>query len=580
MSKKDERPPINGGEMLVKAIEAEGIEWVFGIPGGEFLPFLEAIDRRETRITYVGTRHEQACGHMADAVARVTGKPAVACATVGPGVTHLAPGVDPAWSDNIPMLIIHPSQSPKFEDHHRLQGGFDQLALLRPLVKYQKHIADPNRVVWAAQKCFKELFSGRPGPVQLEVREDAFYGEVEDYGQVVLPPQKYRSLEPPAGNPKLIEQACDILCKSQRPLIISGGGVSRSGAWNILQKISIEYDIPCGTTFMGIGTMSSDHPTYVGATVGSPGLLKAAREADVILALGCKFSYVMGYGKAPLWNPDAQIIQVDIDAQMIGKNRPVALGILGDVGVVLQQIYDCLKGRRTGKISPATWLPSLMEARKQGIESIRAKMTSEKQPILPQRVVHDLLDFMDPSDILCIDGGDIATFTISQIDFTKARDPRSVLMSVGFGHLGTAIPYAIGAKLAQPDKRVFFITGDGSFLFNIQELDTAIRYETPFVGVVVDNCAWGMIKNRIKAEWGRKRTSFCVDLPETEECSNYVRIAQGFGAYAERVTTPAEITSALQRAVDSRKPAVIIVPVEFVEPANASVLKSLGKLKF
>jgi len=150
--------------MLVKALEAEGIEWVFGIPGGEFLPFLEAIDRMETRITYVGTRHEQACGHMADAVARVTGKPAVACATVGPGVTHLVPGVDSAWADNIPMLVVHPSQSPKFEDHNRLQGGIDQLGLLRPLVKYQKHIANPNRVVWAAQKCFKELFSGRPGP--------------------------------------------------------------------------------------------------------------------------------------------------------------------------------------------------------------------------------------------------------------------------------------------------------------------------------------------------------------------------------------------------------------------------------
>ncbi len=580
MSKNDERPPVHGGEMLVKALEAEGIEWVFGIPGGEFLPFLEAIDRLETRITYVGTRHEQACGHMADAVARVTGKPAVACATVGPGLTHLIPGVDSAWADNIPMLVVHPSQSPKFEDHHRLQGGIDQLTLLRPLVKYQKHIDNPNRIVWAAQKCFKELFSGRPGPVQLEVREDAFYGEVEDYGQVVLPPEKYRSIEPPAGNPKLIERACEILSKAQRPLIISGGGVTISGRWDILQKLSLEFEIPCATTFMGIGTMSTHHPTYVGATVGSSGVFKAVHDADVILALGCKFSYVMAYGKSPVYNPDAQLIQVDIDPQMIGKNRPVALGILGDVGVVLQQIYDCLKQRKTGKISAATWMPSLLEARKSGIDSMRGKTTSDRTPIPPQRVINDLLNFMKPSDILCIDGGDTAVFTMAQIDNTKPRDPRTVLMSIGFGHLGTAIPYAIGAKLAKPDKRVFFITGDGSYLFNIHELDTAIRYETPFVGVVLDNCAWGMIKNRIKAEWGRKRTSFCVDLPETEECSNYVRITQGFGAYSERVTDPAEITPALQRAVDSRKPAVIVVPIEFVEPANSSLLKSLGKLKF
>jgi len=214
---------------------------------------------------------------------------------------------------------------------------------------------------------------------------------------------------------------------------------------------------------MGIGTMSTQHPTYVGATVGDSGVFKAIHEADVILAFGCKFSYVMAYGKSPVWNPDAQLIQVDIDPQMIGKNRPVTVGILGDVGVVLQQIYDCLKQRKTGKISLTTWMPSLLEARKQGIESMRGKTMSDRQPIAPQRVIHDLLDFMEPSDILCVDGGDTAVFTTSQIDHTKPRDPRTVLYPVGFGHLGVAIPYAIASKLAKPDRRVFFITGDGSY---------------------------------------------------------------------------------------------------------------------
>ncbi len=454
--------------------------------------------------------------------------------------------------------------------------------MARPVVKYQKNIDDPNRILWGVQKCFKELFAGRPNPVQFEVREDAFYGEVEDYGQELLPPSKYRNIEPPAGNPKLIQQACDLFEKAKRPLIISGGGVTLSGAWGPLQKLSLEFGIPCGTTFRGIGTMSSEHETYVGATVGTGGMMKAAREADFILAIGCKFSYVLAYGKAPIWNPDAQLVQIDIDPQMIGKNRPVTVGILGDAGVVLDQIYSNLTVRGLGKglgMDPG-WLPSLQEARKENIAAVSNDMNSDKIPATPQRAINELLKFMKPEDILILDGGDMVTFTLSQIDYAGSRDPRTVLHSTGFGHLGTAIPYAIGAKLAAPQKRVFFITGDGSFLFHIEELDTAVRYKVPFVGVVADNQAWGMIKNREKREWGRKRGSFCVDLPNDENCSNYVKIAQSFGCHAEQVETPDGIQEALQRAVDSGRPAIIVVPIKFMEPANASLLASMRRLKF
>ncbi|MHA1732052.1 MAG: thiamine pyrophosphate-binding protein [Promethearchaeota archaeon] len=573
---------VLGGEMLARAIAEEGIEFVFGIPGGEFLPFLEAVTRCELGIAYIGVRHEQAAGYMADAVARVTGKAAVACATVGPGLTDLLPGVDAAWADNVPMLVVHPAQDKKFEDHHRLQDGIDQLTLMRPIVKYQKHVDNPNRVVWAAQKCFREMYCGRPNPVQLEVREDALYGEVEDYGQITYPPYKYRNVEPPAGNPKLIKQACELLTSAKKPLIVSGGGVTQSGAWETLRKLSLEYGIPCGTTFRGIGTVSSNLETYIGATVGTGGMLQAARQADLVLALGTKFSYTMGYGKPPVWNPDASLVQVDVDPLMIGKNRPVTVGILGDLRVVLEQIYNHLlvqdypKGLKMDK----DWLPSLRQAREDNINAVKNEMTSDKVPILPHRLAHDLLEFMEPEDILVLDGGDIVNFTLSQIDYAKPRGPRTVLHSTGFGHLGTAIPYAIGAKLAAPERRVFFITGDGSFLFLVGELDTAVRYKVPFVGVVADNQSWGMIKNKEKRVWGRRHGSFCVDLPNDETCSNYVKIAEGFGCHAERVEDPAEIKPALQRAVDSNRPAIVVVPIKFMEPANASLLASLRQLKF
>ncbi|MFX0103291.1 MAG: thiamine pyrophosphate-binding protein [Candidatus Hodarchaeota archaeon] len=577
MAKNDaNEEKMHGGDVLVRALHAEGIEYVFGLPGGEFLPFLEALDRWGTKngMKYIGVRHEQAAGHMADGYARASGKVGVCCGTVGPGVTDLVPGIDSAYADNIPLLVIHPQMEPKFENHHRLQGDLDQLTLLRPLVKYQKHIADPNRIVWAAQKCFKELHSGRPNPVQLEVREDAFYGNVEDYGQVILKPHQYRNMEPPAGNPVLIEKACDLLLKAEKPLIVSGGGIASADAFDPLQELSVKYNIPVATTIMGIGTISTNKETYIGTALLISPVNRAAREADVVLALGTKFSYTLGYGKAPLWNPDGKVIQVDIDPQMIGKNKPVDIGILGDCRVVLEQLLETLGTRGAGKIGSKDWLPALKEERRLEIDTARPKLNSTKTPIHPLRVIGDLTSFINPEDILVADGGDIQVLTSTHVDFTKHREPRTFISSIGMGHLGAGIPYAIGAKLAKPDSRVFMITGDGSFLFNVQELDTAMKYGIPFVCVIADNCKWGMIANAEKRNF-KKRQPFCVDI-----CSNYVKIAQGFGCYAERVDNAEDIKPALQRAVDSGIPAVIQIPTKSVAPAGSKLIISLKKLRF
>lgn len=569
--------PFHGGEALVRALIEEGCPYVFGIPGGEFIEFLEAVDRREHTkgdIHYIGVRHEQTAANMADAFSRVSGKIGVCCATVGPGLADLVPGVAPAYFDNIPILIIHPQMSDKFDEHHRLQQGLDQLTLLKPIVKYQKSIKDPNRIIWGAQKCFKALYSGRPGPVQLEVIEDAFHSIVEDYGQVVLKPHQYRSVNPPAANPSDIKTAVDILLKAEKPLIVSGGGVTSSQGWEILRKLSIEFRIPVCTSVMGIGTMSSNHPTYIGATLAGGGVFKAAAESDVVLALGTKFSFNLGYGKPPLWNVNAKLIQIDIDPQMIGKNKPVELGIVADCRVVLEQLYEEMK-RRNPPLYSEKWLNDLIKERASAIEMAKGKLTSDKFPIHPLRLINELTDFMDPEDIICTDGGDITAFLLTHIDFVKPRAPRTYLNSVGFGHLGVGIPYAIGAKLAKPQARVFCLSGDGSVLFNIQELYTASTYKIPFVVIVADNCSWGMIKNNEQSIW-RKRMPFCVDLPE----SNFVKIAEGFGCYGERVDEPSQIKPALQRAVDSNKPALIHVPIKSVSPEGSKLLKMFKSLKF
>ncbi|MHA1715587.1 MAG: thiamine pyrophosphate-binding protein [Promethearchaeota archaeon] len=566
---------LHGGDILVRALHAENVKFIFGIPGGEYLPFLEALERwgENHGMKYIGVRHEQAGAQMADAVYRVTGRVAMCCGTVGPGFLNMVSGLGSAWADNIPVLAIHPQQDNKFEDHHRLQSGLNQLAMLKPIVKYQKHVSDKNRIAWAVQKCFKELYSGRPGPVQLEIREDALSSQVDDYGRIILKPSQYRCMEPPNANPKLIEAAVELILNAEKPIIVSGGGVTSSGSWEQLRKLSSTFGIPVMTTVMGIGTMSTMHDTYIGATLGNGGCQKAARETDLILALGVKFSYAMGYGKPPIWNPDAKVIQVDIDPQMIGKNRPVDVGMIGDCGTVLVELNKALNSKKLNIADD--WLSSLKAAREQDVKSLQGKLKSTKIPILPHRLIAELTGFMEPDDILCIDGGDIAVLTINYIDYVKPRNPRSVVISIGFGHLGAGIPYAIGAKLAAPDKRVFLITGDGSFMFNIQELDTAMKYNTPFVCVIADNCSWGMIKNAEKRAFGKKRGDFYVDL-----CTDYVQVAKGFGCYAERVDDPEKLKDAFQRAVNSNKPAIVHVPIKFASPPGAKLLASFRQLKF
>jgi acetolactate synthase-1/2/3 large subunit len=569
--------PFHGGEALLRAIVEEGCSYVFGIPGGEFIEFLEAVDRREHTIGdihYIGVRHEQAAANMADAFSRVSGKIGVCCATVGPGFADLVPGVAPAFFDNIPMLVVHPQMSDKFDEHHRLQQGLDQLAMLKPVVKYQKSIKDQNRIIWGAQKCFKALFSGKPGPVQLEIVEDAFHNVVEDFGQIILKPHQYRAINPPAGNLNDIKAAVELLLKAEKPLIVSGGGVTSSQGWEILRKLSLEFRIPVCTTVMGIGTMSSNHDTYIGATLTGGGVFKAAAEADVVLALGTKFSFTLGYGKPPLWNAQAKLIQVDIDPQMIGKNKPVELGIVADCKIVLEQLYEEMKKKKASQFSEP-WLVGLKKERQSAIEMVKGKLTSDKVPIHPLRLINDLTEFADPEDIICTDSGDTTTFLTTHIDFVKPRAPRTYLNSVSFGHLGVGIPYAIGAKLAKPQSRVFCLSGDGSVLFNIQELYTASYYKIPFVCIVADNCSWGMIKNTEQSTW-KKRMPFCVDLAE----ANYVKIAEGFGCYAERVDEPSQIKPALQRAVDSKRPALIHVPIKSVSPEGSKLLKMFKSLKF
>ena len=565
---------LDGGDLVVKCLLKEGIRKIFGIVGGELSRIYDAIERwgREEGIDTVMVRHEQAAGHMADAWARATGEIGVCMGTAGPGVTHLVPAIAAANADSIPLLVIGAQIARMFDDTGILQGGLDQMALMKSITKLQISVEHPYEIPHAVQKCFKTAMSGRRGPGFLELRETALVRNAsEEDIKKILDPDKYRASFRPAGNPEVIKRAVNVLKTAKKPIIIAGGGAIASEAHKDLQKLSETYLIPTGTSFNGVGTIGRDKKTFIGSKLTSNTYRSAASEADVVLSLGCTWNHTLLYGAAPFWNQNQKIIQVDIDSKEIGKNRPVEVGIIGDVRAVIQQLLKEMEGMLPKeKITEwSEWNDYLQELRKNDELQIQKILKYEKLPMKPQRLVFEVLDFIPSDTQLVIDGGDIFVFTMDLINH-KNRPPRSFFRSVSMGHLGTGIPYAIGAKMAKSDKLVVCITGDGSFMFTVQELETAVRLNLPIIIVIANNCAWGMIKSYQKNNLQKR---FCdVDFPPI----NYAEIAKGFGCYAEKISKPEDIKPALQHAINSKKPAVLDVEIAFETPP---AMKFLGLYK-
>lgn len=568
----EEKKVINGGDVLVKCLQKENVKYLFGIPGGQFLNMYDAIYRwgREQGIETVLFRHEAAAAHAADAWARVTNNPGICFGTVGPGALNLITGVGTAWADNIPVIAIVPQVISKFQDSFTLQGNLDQITMYKPVTKYQKSIRKIEEIPDAVHKVFREAIGGRPQPVLLEIFEDAFLEEIEEDKIQIFDLKRYRSIEKPAINHELIKSALDLISKAEKPLILSGGGVARSESWKELQEFAEYLQIPVITTVMGIGTITNESKCLMGAAVAGPGL-KIAPEADVILALGCKFSYTLGHGEEPFWKNSQKLIQVDIDPSIIGRSKPITLGIVGDCKQFLIQILNEVK--KSKKVDKRDWLEELVQTRQNTINKINKKVSKDKIPIITKRLIKDILESIDDDAILILDGGDIAVSTVEQIDWYKIRPPLSTLSAVGMGQLGTAVPYGIGAKLAKPDKQVVAIAGDGAFMINVQDLETAVRLNLKnLIYVVGNNNAWGMIKSGQKLFMGKRYID--VDLPEF----NYAKCAEGFGCYGEVVTDPNEIKPAFERAKNSGKPAVLDIKIDFDTPDTTKLLGSMGVL--
>jgi len=562
---------LTGGEVLKRYLVQENVRYVFGVPGDQLYPILDAIYKDE-RIDFITMRHEAAAAHAADAWARVTGEPGVCLGTVGPGAANLIGGVYPAFADSIPMIVITAQNQSwrSYPDHGSMQA-LNQLSLFKAVTKWNALISHWNRIPELTQQAFSIATSGKPGPVHLDFPSDVLFQTGDERDVKVVPPWSYRATERPVGDPSLIDQAAMMLVKAKLPLIHAGGGVLRSGASKELIELAEYLQAPVTTSTSGRSAIPEDHPFCLIPSSPGTGALVAQVEADVVLLIGGRLGDLEMWGQPPMaWSDPSQqkFIQIDISGDMIGLNRQVDVGIVGDARSTLRVLLETIK-KYTPRRKEHKPLQDYKQVEKMWLEGFKEMSQADSVPIHPLRLIREVREFFPRDAITVVDGGNTAVWCFY---LNRVYEPNTYLScaSGDSGHLGAGIPYAIAAKLAVPSKQVYCITGDGSFGFNIQELETASRLKLPVIFIVANDLAWGMIKSGQTLAYSKRYVG--VDLSNIR----YDKVAQAMNCYGERVVAPSEIKPALQRAVNSGLPAVLDVEIDRdVIPPDFEVLAAV-----
>ncbi len=535
-----EKEVWRGGDLVAWGLKAEGVDCIFGLSGGHINSIFDACIDYGIRI--IDTRHEQAAVNMAEGWARFTGKPGVAVVTAGPGAVNALPGVAVAMQSGSPVVIISGRSSIERRDIGALQD-MDHIEVMHPITKWARSVLKTSRISEYVSSAFRQARSGRPGPVFLEIPIDVVDSNVRR--EEVIWPKGYRTEHRPFGDPLAIEKAADLLAKAKRPVLVAGGGVWWSGAGEELCAFVEATNIPFYTRSLARGIIPDDHP--LGGGLFPAGLT----QADVALIVGTKLDWTIAYGRPPIFHPDIKVIQVDIEPEEIGKNRPVDVGIPGDAGAVLAQLRQALQGKP--KITD-DWAKTI----KAMISGVRGQFAGDIRkagsPVHPARLAQEVREVLPRDAALVVDGGDIALFANILLN---AFSPGSLMWVGGFGHLGVGIPYAIAAKLADPQRKVAVLTGDGSIGFSLMEFDTAVRHCIPIVCVVSNDGGWGQIRRGQIAKYGRDRVIGCeLGLRP------YHKIVEAMGGYGEYVERTEDVRPAVQRAFASGLPACINVQTD------------------
>ncbi len=544
---------MKAAELLVRCLENEGVQLVFGLPGEETLELMDAL--LDSRIRFIETRHEQGAAFMADVYGRLSGNAGVCLSTLGPGATNLLTGVVDAYLDRAPLVAIT-GQASMNRRHKESHQYIDVISMFKPVTKWNTSIPKAEVIPEAVRKAFKVAQTEKPGSTHLELPEDV---AAEEISRAHAPqPLQVQAPVLPEPSPVQVKRAIQVLAGARRPVILAGNGVIRGRAHEAVRMFARRLHIPVVHTFMAKGTLPDSDPLSL-YTIGLQARDYAAivlEQADVVLAVGYDF---VEYAPC-FWNPrhEKRLVHVDVSPAEVDEHYIVDVGVLGDLSLSLEQIGAGLPPFE------ASWAE---RARKTILDGFEAEVAGAASwPLRPQHVIRDLRAVLMPDDlVLC----DVGAHKLWMARMFPCELPNSCIISNGFAAMGIAVPGAVAAKLLYPERRVVAVTGDGGFLMNSQELETAVRLGLPLVILVWRDDGYGVIRWNQLVRFGRTSS---VDFGNPD----LLRYASSFGAVGYRVTEPSELRPILVDALKSRVPAVIDCPVDYAENLRLTErLKSL-----
>ncbi|BCG62535.1 MAG: acetolactate synthase I/II/III large subunit [Methyloprofundus sp.] len=538
---------LSGGQIVVQCLKDEGVEYLFGYPGGAVLHLYDAIFHQED-VKHILVRHEQAATHAADGYARATGKPGVVLVTSGPGATNAVTGIATAYMDSIPMVVIS-GQVPTAVIGSDAFQEVDMVGITRPCVKHNFLVKDVKDIAETMKKAFYVATTGRPGPVVIDIPKDITDPNIKipyHYPKEI----SMRSYSPATkGHLGQLKKAIELIVNAKRPVIYSGGGVVLGEASAELTKMTHLLNYPITNTLMGLGAYPATDKQFIGM-LGMHGTYEAnlaMHESDVIIAIGVRFDDRVT-GKLAEFCPNAKIIHIDIDPASISKTVKVDVPIVGDVKLVLEQMLDLLEEDKTKRDAEAltNWWAQIDHWRT--TDCLEFDRNSEQ--IKPQAVVEQLYEVTKGDAYITSDVGQHQMYAAQFYHFDK---PRRWINSGGLGTMGFGLPAAIGVKLAHPDMEVACITGEASIQMCIQELATAAQYNTPVKIINLNNRYMGMVRQWQEFNYeSRYSQSYMDTIPD------FVKLAESFGHVGIRVEKPEDVKPALEKAFAMKDRTVFI----------------------
>lgn len=552
---------LTGARILIESLKKEGVEIIFGYPGGQVLPIFDAL--YDAPVKFILTRHEQAAAHAADGYARATGKTGVCIATSGPGATNLVTGIATAYMDSVPMVAITGQVKSFLIGNDAFQEA-DITGITRPITKHNYLVEDVKDLARIVKEAFHIASTGRPGPVLIDLPSDIQQQETE-----FIYPEKVdiRGYKPTyEGHPGQIKRAAKAITESKRPILYVGGGVIISEASEEVRELATKNDIPVTTTLLGMGAFPQGHKLSLGM-LGMHGTAYANHsimESDLIIAVGARFDDRVT-GKLDAFAPHAKVIHIDIDPASVSKSVAVDIPIVGDAKTILKHLNKIVK-----KPDTKAWLERIDDWKKK--HPLKYK---DDDKLRPQYILEEIHKATKGEAIICTEVGQHQMWAAQFYKFTK---PRTMISSGGLGTMGYGFPAAIGAQLGKPKAIVFDIAGDGSIQMNIQELATAVINKLPVKIAILNNCYLGMVRQWQELFY-KKRYSY-TSLGGT--CPDFVKLAESYGAVGIRVTKKSEVASAIKRALEIDNTVFLDFHIEQEEnvypmvPAGEAINKMLG----